>query len=322
VNLDLTGKGVGGPKIAVVGAGFVGTTFAYSLLIHGLASQIVIIDINQEKAEGEVMDLNHGMPFAYPARIWAGDYSDCRDADIVVVAVDKGQKIQQSRLELAEGNFQLLKQIIPSITRYNSEGILLVVTNPLDVMTYVALKLSGFPKNRVIGSGTILDTARLRYLLGEHLQVDPRNVHAYIIGEHGDSEVPVWSLANVAGIRLKDYCPICKVPYSPDNLNDLFLKVKNAGYEIMKRKGRTNYGVALGLTKIVESIIRDENAISTVSCFLEDYHAVSDVCLSVPVILNRTGVKEVIKLPLNDEEITAFQKSAVTVKKVVHSLEL
>jgi L-lactate dehydrogenase len=300
----------------------VGTTFAYSLLIHGLVSQIVIIDINQEKAEGEVMDLNHGMPFAYPAKIWAGDYSDCRDADIVVVAVDKGQKIQQSRLELAEGNFQVLKQIIPSITRYNSEGILLVVTNPLDVMTYVALKLSGFPKNRVIGSGTILDTARLRYLLGEHLQVDPRNVHAYIIGEHGDSEVPVWSLANVAGIRLKDYCPICKVPYSPDDLNDLFLKVKNAGYEIMKRKGRTNYGVALGLTKIVESIIRDENAISTVSCFLEDYHAVSDVCLSVPVILNRTGVKEVIKLPLDDEEITAFQKSAVTVKKVVHSLEL
>jgi len=320
--LALTGRGVGGPKIVVVGAGFVGTTFAYSLLIHGLASQIVIIDIDQERAEGEVMDLNHGMPFAYPARIWAGDYSDCRDADIVVVAVDKGQKIQQSRLELAEGNFQLLKQIIPSITRYNSEGILLVVTNPLDVMTYVALKLSGFPKNRVIGSGTILDTARLRYLLGEHLQVDPRNVHAYIIGEHGDSEVPVWSLANVAGIRLKDYCPICKVPYSPDDLNDLFLKVKNAGYEIIKRKGRTNYGVALGLTKIVESIIRDENAISTVSCFLEDYHGVSDVCLSVPVILNRTGVKEVIKLPLDDEEISAFQKSATTVRKVVHSLEL
>jgi len=318
----LTGKSVGGPKIAVVGAGFVGTTFAYSLLIHGLASQIVIIDIDQERAEGEVMDLNHGMPFAYPARIWAGDYSDCKDADIVVVAVDKGQKIQQSRLELAEGNLQLLKQIIPSITRYNSEGILLVVTNPLDVMTYAALKLSGFPKNRVIGSGTILDTARLRYLLGEHLQVDPRNVHAYIIGEHGDSEVPVWSLANVAGIRLKDYCPICKVPYSPHDLNDLFLKVKNAGYEIIKRKGRTNYGVALGLTKIVESIVRDEDAISTVSCFLEDYHGVSDVCLSVPVILNRTGVKEVIKLPLDDEEITAFQKSAATVKKVVHSLEL
>jgi L-lactate dehydrogenase len=322
VNSDLTGKGVGGPKIVVVGAGFVGTTFAYSLLIHGLASQIVIIDIDQERAEGEVMDLNHGMPFAYPARIWAGDYSDCRDADIVVVAVDKGQKIQQSRLELAQGNFQLLKQIIPSITRYNGKGILLVVTNPLDVMTYVALKLSGFPKNRVIGSGTILDTARLRYLLGEHLQVDPRNVHAYIIGEHGDSEVPVWSLASVAGIRLKDYCPICKVPYSPDDLNDLFLKVKNAGYEIIKRKGRTNYGVALGLTKIVESIIRDENAISTVSCFLEDYHGVSDVCLSVPVILNRTGVKEIIKLPLDDEEITAFQKSAATVKKVVRSLEL
>jgi L-lactate dehydrogenase len=318
----LTGRDVGGPKIVVVGAGFVGTTFAYSLLIHGLASQIVIIDINKERAEGEVMDLNHGMPFAYPVRIWAGDYPDCRDADIVVIAVDKGQKIEQSRLELAEGNFQMLKQVVPSITKHNSEGILLVVTNPLDVMTYVTLRLSGFPKNRVIGSGTILDTARLRYLLGEHLQVDPRNVHAYIIGEHGDSEVPVWSLANVAGIRLRDYCPICKIPYSPEDLNDLFLKVRNAGYEIVKRKGRTNYGVALGLTKIVESIVRDENAISTVSCFLEDYYGVSDICLSVPVILNRTGVKEIIKLPLDEKEITAFQESAAIVKKVADSLGL
>ncbi len=319
---DLIGRDVGGPKIVVVGAGFVGTTFAYSMLIHGLASQIVIIDINKERAEGEVMDLNHGMPFAYPTKIWTGDYSDCRDADVVIIAVDKGQRIQQSRLELAEGNFQMLKQIVPSIAKYNSEGILLVVTNPLDVMTYAALKLSGFSKSRVIGSGTILDTARLRYLLGDHLQVDPRNVHAYIIGEHGDSEVPVWSLANVAGIRLKDYCPICKVPYSPDDLNDLFLKVKNAGYEIIKRKGRTNYGVALGLTKIVESIVRDENGIATVSCFLEDYYGVSDICLSVPVILNRSGVKKIIKLPLDEKEIAAFQESAAIVKKVADSLGL
>jgi L-lactate dehydrogenase len=239
-----------------------------------------------------------------------------------MIAVDKGQKIQQTRLELAEGNFQLLKQIVPSITEFNNEGILLVVTNPLDIMTYATLRLSGFPSNRVIGSGTILDTARLRYLLGEHLQVDPRNIHAYIIGEHGDSEVPVWSLANVAGIRIRDYCPICKIPYNPENLNSLFLKVKNAGYEIMKRKGRTNYGVALGLTKIVESILRDENAISTVSCFLEDYYGVGGICLSVPVILNRTGIKEIIMLPLDEKEITAFQNSATIVKKVAASLGL
>ena len=318
----MIGRDVGGPKIVVVGAGFVGTTFAYSMLIHGLASQIVVIDINKERAEGEVMDLNHGMPFAYPTKIWIGDYSDCRDADVVIIAVDKGQRIQQSRLELAEGNFQMLKQIVPSIAKYNSEGILLVVTNPLDVMTYAALKLSGFSKSRVIGSGTILDTARLRYLLGDHLQVDPRNVHAYIIGEHGDSEVPVWSLANVAGIRLRDYCPICKIPYSAEDLNNLFLKVRDAGYEIMKRKGRTNYGVALGLTKIVESIVRDENGIATVSCFLEDYYGVSDICLSVPVILNRTGVKKIIKLPLDEKEIVAFQESAAIVKKVADLLGL
>jgi len=318
----LVGKDIVGPKVAIVGAGFVGSTFAYSLLIHGLVSQIVIIDVNKERAEGEVMDLNHGLPFAHPVKIWVGDYSDCRNADIVVIAVDKGQKIEQSRLELAEGNFEILKQIIPKVTEYNKECIFLVVTNPLDVMTYAVLKLSGFPKNRVIGSGTILDTARLRYLLGEHLKVDPRNVHAYIIGEHGDSEVPVWSLANVAGIRLKDYCPICKVPYNLEHFSSLFLKVRNAGYEIIKRKGRTYYAVALGLTKIVESIIRDENAVLTVSCLLENYHGVSNICLSVPAILNRSGIREIIELPLDEKEIEAFQNSAAVIKKVADSIGL
>lgn len=311
-----------GPKVAIVGAGFVGTTFAYSLLIRGLVSQIVLIDINKERAEGEAMDLSHGLPFAHPVKIWAGDYSDCKDADIVLIAVDKGAKIEKSRLELAQGNFEILKQIIPNITEHNKECILLVVSNPLDVMTYSALKLSGFPKSRVIGSGTILDTARLRYMLGKHLKIDTRNVHAYIIGEHGDSEVPVWSLANIAGIRLKDYCPICKVPYDSEMFNELFLKVKNAGYEIIERKGRTNYGVGLSLTKIVESIIRDENSVLTVSCFLEDYHGVSDVCLSVPAIVNRDGIKETIELPLDEKEIEDFRKSAATIKKINDSLEL
>ena len=315
-------ENVSGPKIVIVGAGFVGSTFAYSMLIRGLASKIAIIDINKERAEGEVMDLNHGLPFAYPTKIWAGDYPDCKDADIIVIAVDKGQKIEQSRLELAEGNYEILKQTVPNITRYNKECILIVVTNPLDVMTYAALRLSGFSKNRVIGSGTVLDTARLRYLLGEYLQVDPRNVHAYIIGEHGDSEVPVWSLANVAGIRLRDYCPICHVPYDLEDFNRLFLKVRNAGYEIIKRKGRTFYAVALGMTRIVESILRNENAVLTVSCFLENYHGVSDICLSVPVVLNRNGVKEIIELPLDEKERTDFQKSATIIKNVSNSLGL
>jgi L-lactate dehydrogenase len=282
----------------------------------------VIIDVDRQRAEGEVMDLNHGVPFAFPAKISVGDYADCADADIVVIAVDRGQKIVQSRLDLAEGNLQIFKQIIPNIIKHNRDCILLVVSNPLDVMTYAALKLSGFPANRVIGSGTLLDTARLRYLLGEYLQVDPHNVHAYIIGEHGDSEVPVWSLANVAGIRLRDYCPLCNVPYDAEAFNDLFLQVKNAGYEIIKRKGRTNYAVALSMTKIVESVLRDENAVVTVSCLLKDYHGVSDICLSVPVILNRTGIKETITLPLDEKEAADFRKSAAIIKNVADSLGL
>jgi L-lactate dehydrogenase len=297
-------------------------TFAFSLLIHGLASQIAVIDVNKERALGEVMDLNHGLPFVFPAKVWAGEYSDCRDADIVVIAVDKGQKIEASRLDLAQGNFELMKQIVPNITRYTRDCILLIVTNPLDVMTYAALKLSGLPRSRVFGSGTVLDTARLKFLLGEYLQVDPRNVHAYVIGEHGDSEVPVWSLANVAGIRLRDYCPICKVPYSPEMFNDLFLNVKNAGYEIIKRKGRTFYAVALAMTKIVESIFRNENAVLTVSHFLQDYHGVNDICLSVPAIINRSGIKETITLPLDEKETADFQKSAATIRQVAESLGL
>ena len=311
-----------GPKIVIVGAGAVGSTFAYSLLIRGLAAQIAIVDVNKDRAEGEAMDLNHGLSFAYPTRIWAGDYSDCKDADIVVIAVDKGQKIEQSRLELAQGNFQIMKELIPNITEYNKDCILLVVTNPLDVMTYAALKLSGFPKSRVIGSGTALDTARLRYLLGEYLQVDPRNVHAYIIGEHGDSEVPVWSLANVAGIKLRDYCPICKVPYNIEDFNRLFLKVRNAGYDIIKRKGRTFYAVALAMTKIVESILRNENAVLTVSSYLHEYHGVSNICLSVPTVLNRNGVRETLEIPLDQKEIKDFQESAAIIKNVADSLGL
>ena len=315
-------NGFVGPKIAIVGAGSVGTAFAYSLLIQGLASQIVVIDVNKERAEGEVMDLDHGIPFAYPVQIWSGDYYDCKNADIVVIAADKGQKIEQSRLDLAQGNFEMMKQIVPNITKHNKECILIVVTNPLDVMTYATLKLSGFPRSRVIGSGTSLDTARLRFLLAEHLQIDPRNIHAYIIGEHGDSEVPVWSLANVAGIKLRDYCLACNVPFTEHEFDEMFTKVKNAGYEIMKRKGRTNYGVALAITRIVRSILRNENSVLTVSTLLEDYFGVNDICLSVPTIVNRKGIKEIIKLPLDENEIKEFQTSANIIKNVIDSLKL
>jgi len=309
-------------KVAIVGAGFVGSTFAYSLMISGLVPEIVLIDVDKKRAEGEAMDLSHGLSFVQPVNVWAGDYSDCDGADIVVITAGIAQKIGQPRLELAQGNFEIIRQIVSNVTQYNDECIFLVTTNPVDIMTYATLKLSGFPANRVIGSGTILDTSRFRYVLGEYLRVDPRNVHAYIIGEHGDSEVPVWSLANVGGTKLRDYCPFCGAKYDHTYLDYLFKKVRDAAYEIIERKGRTYYAIGLGLTRIVEAIIRDENALLTVSSLLEDYYGVSDICLSVPSIVKREGIATVIKLQLDENEIKGFQESAKIMKEVAKSLKL
>jgi L-lactate dehydrogenase len=307
-------------KVAVVGAGSVGTSFAYSLMIHGLVSEISLIDVNAEKAMGEAMDLEHGLPFVQPARIKAGDYGECADADIVVVAAGAAQKPGESRLVLVKRNAAVFKQVIPRIKEHNDQCILLIATNPVDIMTYVSLKLSGFLPSRVIGSGTILDTSRLRSLLGEHFRIDSRNVHAYIIGEHGDSEVPVWSSANIAGVKLKDYCPICGTKYDEPYLNKIFEEVKNAAYKIIDLKGATYYAIGLGLTRIVESIIRDENAVLTVSSLLHDYYGVSDLCLSVPSIVNKEGVSQTVKVPLEDAEIRMFQKSAAVMKNIIQSL--
>jgi len=310
------------PKVAVIGTGFVGSTFAYTLTIRGTVSEIVLIDIDKKRAEGEAMDLNHGLSFVQPVKIWAGDYPDCKDADIIVIAAGAAQKPDEKRLDLVQRNFEVFKAIVPNIIRYNQNGILLIATNPVDIMTYAALKLSGFPANRVIGSGTILDTSRLRYVLGEHLNIDPRNVHAYIIGEHGDSEVPVWSLANVAGTPLKEFCLERGEKFDSGHLNTLFERVKNAAYEIIERKGRTYYAIGLGLTRIVESILRDENAILTVSSLLQDYYGVRGICLSVPSIVNHEGIRGVLRLPLNKDELESFRKSASTLKEIADRLKI
>jgi len=310
------------PKVAVIGTGFVGSTFAYTLMTRGIASEIVLIDVDKKRAEGEAMDLNHGLSFVRPVKIWAGDYADCKDADIIVICAGAAQKPDEKRLELVHRNFEVFKDIVPQVTQYNQNGIFLITTNPVDILTYATLKLSGFPANRVIGSGTILDTSRLRYVLGEHLNIDPRNVHAYIIGEHGDSEVPVWSLANVAGTHLKEYCLQRGEKYDSEHLNSLFDKVKNAAYEIIERKGRTYYAIGLGLTRIVESILRDENAILTVSSLLQNYYEVSDICLSVPSIVNREGIRTTLKLPLNETEQESFRKSASILKEIANSLKI
>jgi L-lactate dehydrogenase len=314
-------KGGGFRKVVVVGAGRVGTSFSFALMISGLASTIVLIDMDNKRAEGHVMDLNHGMPFAQPARILAGDYDDCKEADIVVVTAGAAQKEGESRLDLVRNNSEIFKDFIPKIAQ-QAPGIILVVSNPVDILTYVTLKLSGYPVNRVIGSGTTLDTARFRFLLSRSCEVDPRNVHAYIIGEHGDSEVPVWSQVNIAGMPMKEYCPICNKNCSAQERKSIFEQVKNAAYEIIGRKGYTDFAIALALVRIVGSILRDENSVLTVSSLIDGYYGINDVCLSIPAILNRHGVSGYIPVDLNETEKEKLRVSAETIKNIIGKLDL
>lgn len=301
-------------KIALVGVGNVGATFAYALLQSGLASELVLIDANQTKAEGEVMDLNHAIPFAYPMKIWAGTYEDCREAAITVITAGASQKPGETRLDLVHKNTNIFKSIIPQIVAHNPDGLLLIATNPVDILSYVSWKESGLPSRHVIGSGTILDTARFRYLLSEHAEVDPRSVHAYIIGEHGDSEVPVWSLANIAGMKLEDYCRANCVSYKPEVWKKIFKDTKDAAYEIIQRKGATYYAVANGLLRICEAILRDQNTVLSVSTLIEGYQGVDNVYLSMPSVVGRDGIIRTINLMLADEEMTGFEKSATVMK--------
>jgi len=308
-------------KVAIVGAGQVGSTFAFALMISGLATSIVLIDQAPEIAEGHVMDLNHGLSFIQPSRIYVGDYSDCKDANIVVVTAGASQKPGETRLDLVRRNTDIFKDIIPEIARYNPRT-LLIVSNPVDVLTYVALKLSQYPMNRVIGSGTSLDTARFRYLLSRHCEVDPRNVHAYIIGEHGDSEVPVWSQANIGGVLLGQYCPVCRRRCPENEREEIFNQVKDAGYEIVEKKGATYFAIGLAVVRIVGSILRDENSVLTVSSLVDGYYDIGDVCLSVPSILNRNGLSRTLKIALDESEIKKLQASAAVLKDVIKTLDI
>jgi len=308
-------------KVAIVGTGQVGSTFAFALMITGLSSSIVLIDQAAERAEGHAMDLNHSLPFVPPCRISAGDYSDCRGASIVVITAGASQKPGETRLELVRRNTDIFKQIIPEIVKHNP-GMLVIVSNPVDILTYVALKVSGYSMNRIIGSGTVLDSARFRSLLGKHCRVDPRNVHAYIIGEHGDSEVPVWSQVKIGGISFLDYCSMYLRDVSEKERDEIFNEVKRAAYEIIKRKGATNFAIGLSLVRIAESILRDENSVLTVSTLLDDYYDIGDVCLSVPVILNRNGVAKTLKIGLDQSELASLRASAKVLKNVIKGLDI
>jgi L-lactate dehydrogenase len=298
-------------RVAVVGAGNVGSTFAYALLLSGLAAEIVLIDANRKRAEGEAMDLSHAVPFAHPTRVWAGDYADCAGATVTVIAAGANQRPGETRLDLVQKNAAIFREIVPAVAQNNPDGLLLIATNPVDALTYASLKLSGFPKSRVIGSGTILDTARFRQLLSRHFQVDARSVHAFIVGEHGDSEVPVWSLANIAGMRLGAYCAANGLTLDTDVLRQIFEQTRDAAYHIIERKGATYYAVAAGLMRIVEAILRDQGTVLSVSSLIDDgAFGDGDVCLSLPTIVGRGGIERVLRLDLSQDEADALRRSA------------
>jgi len=308
-------------RIAIVGTGHVGATCAYALQLMGHASEIVLINAHRERSEGEAMDINHGSLFARPVRIWAGDFSDCKDADIVVLAAGASQKPDETRLGLLRRNAEIFKNIIPQVIQHNRNAILIVVSNPVDVLTYIAWKESRLPAQQVIGSGTILDTARFRYLLGQHFGIEPRSIHAYIIGEHGDSQVPVWSLANIAGIRLDEYALLNDQSLDLSARDEIAQNTRRAAYEIIRRKGATYYAIAAGLVRIIEAIVRNENSVLTVSSLIQGKHGLHDVCLSLPNIVNRQGIKETMELPLSSEEQTGLENSASILRKAIVSLE-
>ena len=309
-------------RVAIVGAGNVGATFAYALMLSGLASEIVLIDANQAKAEGEAMDLNHAVPLASPGQIWAGSYEDCAGAVVTVITAGSAQRPDETRLDLVQRNTNIFRQIVPAIAKNNPQGIILVATNPVDILTYVTLKLSGLPPEHVIGSGTILDTARFRYLLSQHYDIDPRSVHAFIIGEHGDSEVPVWSLANIAGMRLQDFCQANGLGCTDQTLEEIFTKTRDAAYQIIERKGATYYAIGAGLLRIVEANLRDQNTVLSISSFLTNYYGINDVCLSLPSVVDRDGVKRVLKLKLNAVEMKGLLDSARVLKDIIPQLGL
>jgi len=310
-------------KVAIVGAGNVGSTFAFSLMISGVAREIVLIDRNEQRARGECMDLNHGASFVHPVNICSAGYEGCKGADVVVITAGVKQKPGETRTDLVQRNTEIFKDIIPKIIKYATDAILLVVTNPMDILAYITLKISGFPSNRVVGSGTVLDSSRFRFLISEHCHVDPRNVHAYIIGEHGDTELPVWSHANIGGMVLAKYCPICnnRCNYKQE-LGKIFEEVKNAAYKIIEAKGATYYAIGLALVKIVEAMLRDDNSVLPISTLINDYYGIKDVCLSIPSIVNRNGVERFLKLELSSVEQEQFRYSAKTLKDIIKNIKL
>ncbi len=309
-------------KIVLIGSGAVGSTFAYTVLLKGLANELVIIDANKDKAEGDVLDLNHGLLLAQPMKIYAGEYKDCTDADIIVITAGAAQKLGETRINLMQRNVDIFQQILSNVVQYNQEAIFLIATNPVDILTYITIKLTNLPANRIIGSGTLLDSARFRYLISQEVNIDPRSIHGMIIGEHGDTELPLWSLLNIAGISQENLTENSRCYLSSQQKEEIFQQTKNAAYQIIEKKGATYYAIALALARICEAILGNQKSVLPVSVYLENYKGIDDVCIGIPSIIGRSGVESIMDIPLSNQEEQQLLQSANQLKAFLKEIRL
>lgn len=309
-------------KITIIGAGAVGSTTAYAIMMSGLVSEIVLIDLNRDKAEGDALDMNHGISFVSPVKVAAGDYQDIKGSDMVIITAGASQEPGEKRTDLLKRNAKIFENIIGQVLKYcHDDTILMIVTNPVDILTYITYKISGFSKNHVIGSGTVLDTSRLKFLLGEYANIDVRNVHTYIIGEHGDSEVAAWSATSIAGMSIDEFCKFSGSCDTPKICREQFYETaKNSAYEIISKKGATFYAIALAVKRIAEGIIGNENSILTVSSLLDGEYGIRDICLSVPTVVSSEGAEKILEINFSDNEIRDLQNSAEKLKKLAEEI--
>lgn len=313
---------VNSKKAAVIGCGFVGSSIAFTLMQRSSFSELVLLDIDKKKAEGEALDIGHGLPYSAPMEIYAGDYDDVKDAALIIITAGANQKQGETRLDLIDRNLKIFSSIIPELKKRDCKGILLIVSNPVDILTYAAIKMSGFPAERVIGSGTVLDTARLKYLLGRELDVDARSVHAVIIGEHGDSELAVWSGANISGVELSHFCELRGVSNYKSCIQRIYSEVRDSAYEIIQRKGATYYGIAMAVARIAESITRDEHSILPVSTLLSGEYGIGGLCLSIPSVVGSKGVEKILEIPLSGMEQRELTGSAAALAEAVKHADM
>lgn len=309
-------------KVSIIGSGFVGSTTAFAIMDSGLASDIVLVDINRDKSEAEAMDLTHGAAFVKTVNITAGLIEDTKDSDLIIITAGIGPKPGETRLDILNKNIPIFKDIVPKLVQHSPDALFLVVSNPVDILTYITYKFSGLPSHRIIGSGTVLDTSRFKSILSKQFEIDARNIHAYIIGEHGDSEIAAWSTIKIAGMSIEEYCKLDKLDFNEEFKEYITNEVKHAAYEIINRKGYTNYAVALAVRRITEAILGDEQSILTVSGLLNGENNINDVYMAMPCIVGRNGIRKIIPIPLSDEESDKLHHSANLLKEIIRKSDI